>query len=178
MAMVLRFVDKHFKVREEFLGFIPCLKGLTGEALSAEIKNFIQSVGLRMEECRGQGYDGAGNMAGKFSGVGARILRSYEKAVYVHCGSHILNLCVVSACSIEMVRKMMDDVRSVSDFFNNSPKRNLTLKEKIKEINPESHHEKLFNVCLTRWMARINGLSIFRSETLLGYLGSTRGDKD
>jgi hypothetical protein len=126
----------------------------------------------------GQGYDGAGNMAGKFSGVATRIPWSYEKTVYMHCGSHILNLYVVSACSIEMVRKMMDDVRSVSDFFNNSPKRNLTLKEKIKEINPESHHEKLFNVCLTRWMARINGLSIFRSETLLGYLGSTRGDKD
>ena len=80
-----------------------------------------------MEDCRGQGYDGAGNMAGKFSGVAARILQSYEKAVYVHCGSHILNLCVASSYQIEMIRNMMDNVRSVSDFFNN-------LVEKIRGV--------------------------------------------
>ena len=137
------------------------MEGLSGEALSTEIKNFIQSVGLRMEECCGQGYDEVGNMAGKLSGVAARILQNYEKAVYVHCGSHILNPCVASACQIEVIRNMMDNVRSVSDFFNNSPKRTLVLKEKIKKIYPESHHQKLFNVCRTRWMARIKGLTIF-----------------
>ena len=67
MAIVLRFIDNFFKVREEFLDFIWCMKGLSGEALSTKIKNFIRSVGLRMEDCCGQGYDGAGNMAGKFS---------------------------------------------------------------------------------------------------------------
>ena len=35
------------------------MKGLSGEALSTEIKNSIRSFGLRMEDCRGQGYDGA-----------------------------------------------------------------------------------------------------------------------
>ena len=30
MAIVLRFMDNNFKVREEFLGFIPCMKGLSG----------------------------------------------------------------------------------------------------------------------------------------------------
>ena len=179
MAVVLRFVDNVFKVREEFLGFIPCMNGLSGEALSTEIKNFIQSVSLRMEECRGQGYDGAGNMAGKLSGVAARILQTYEKAVYVHCGSHILNLCVASSCRIEVICNMMDDVRAVSDFFNNSPKRTLALKAKVQELYPESHHEKLFNVCRTRWMARINGLSIFRKLYLaiLAALKVVRTDK-
>ena len=146
MAIVLRFIDNFFKVREEFLRFVPCMEGLSGEALSTEIKNFIQSVGLRMEECRGQGYDGAGNMAGKLSGVAARILQNYEKAVYVHCGSHILNLCVASACQIEVIRNMMDNVRSVSDFFNNSPKRTLVLKEKIKKsiLNPIIKSSSMF----------------------------------
>lgn len=172
-------MDNNFKVREEFLGFIPCMKGLSGEALSTEIKNFIQSIRLRMEECRGQGYDGAGNMAGKFSGVAARIIQAYDKAVYVHCGSHILNLCVASACSIDMVREMMNNVRQVSDFFNNSPKRTIVLKEKIKEIYPQASHEKLINVCRTRWMARINGLSIFRKVYLaiLAALEVVRTDK-
>ena len=104
---------------------------LSGEAISEKISSFITSIGLRMDDCRGQGYDGAGNMAGKLSGVAARIMNDYEKAIYVHCGSHILNLCVASSCSIPVVRDMMDNVRAVSDFFNNSPKRVLVLKEKM-----------------------------------------------
>ena len=63
MAIVLRFINHFFKVKEEFLGFIPCTNGLSGEALSAEIKNFIGCIALRMEERRGQVYDRAGNMA-------------------------------------------------------------------------------------------------------------------
>ena len=104
MVIVLQFLDKNFKVREEFLGFIPCMKGLSSEALSTEIKNFLLSVCLHMEECCGQGYDEPGNIAGKFPGVAARILRSCKNAVYVHCGSHVLNLCVASACDIEIVK--------------------------------------------------------------------------
>ena len=35
---------KIFKVREEFLGFIPCTNGLSGEALSTEIKNLFKAL--------------------------------------------------------------------------------------------------------------------------------------
>ncbi|XP_028409249.1 52 kDa repressor of the inhibitor of the protein kinase-like [Dendronephthya gigantea] len=137
MAMVLRFVDScSMKIREEFLGFIQCNDGLSGEALSVNILQFISSLGLHMEECRGQGYDGAGNMAGKFSGVAARIQRNFDKAIYVHCGSHILNLCIASSCSLPVIRDMMDNVRAVSDFFNNSPKRTLVLQESLKVLLP------------------------------------------
>ncbi|CAB4007353.1 52 kDa repressor of the inhibitor of the kinase-like [Paramuricea clavata] len=55
MTVVLRFVDSLFKIREEFLGFVLCQKGLSGEALAQEISNFIKSIGLRMEDCRGEG---------------------------------------------------------------------------------------------------------------------------
>ena len=97
----------------------------------------------------------------------------------MHCGSHVLNLCDASACDIEMVCKMMDDVRLVSDFFNNLPKKIIVLKEKVQEMYPKSHNEKLFNVCRTRWLARINGLSSFRKVYLaiLAALKVVRTDK-
>ena len=79
MSVVLRFVDQLLKVRKEFLGFIPCQEGLSGEVLAEQISSFIKSIGLRMEECRGQGYDGAGNMTGKLSGVAARIQKIMTK---------------------------------------------------------------------------------------------------
>ena len=49
MAIVLlKFVDNPMKIREEFLGFIPCQNGLSGEALSEEISNFIKGIGLHV----------------------------------------------------------------------------------------------------------------------------------
>jgi hypothetical protein len=145
-----------------------------------KFSNFIKGIDLRMEDCHGQGYDGAGNMAGKLSGVAARIQRIYDKAIYVHCNSHVLNLCVASSCKINVVRDMMDNVRNVSNFFNDSPKRTLVLKKKISEIVPTERRQKLLNVCRTRWVARIDGLRIFKNcyVALLSALGAIELDKN
>ena len=53
---------------------------------------------------------------------------------------------------------MMGTVRAVSDFFNNSPKRQEALSDTIKEVLPREKHKKLLDVCRTRWVARIEGL--------------------
>jgi hypothetical protein len=101
-------------------------------------------------------------MAGKLSGVAARIQKEHKKAIYVHCGSHVLNLCIAASCKLQCVRNMMDNVRCISDFFNNSPKQVIMLERKIKELIPTAGQQKLLNVCRTRWVARINGLTIFQ----------------
>eukprot|EP00795_Rhopilema_esculentum_P016928 gene16928-biopygen6032 len=80
MAMVLRFVDSNSHIREEFLGFVPCVNGLSGASIAKTIEDGILSMGLDMQYCRGQGYDGAGNMAGKCSGAAIRIQQTYQKA--------------------------------------------------------------------------------------------------
>ena len=56
---------------------------------------------------------------------------------------------------------MMDNVGGVSDFFNSSPKRMQVLQDNIKKLLPTERHQKLLNVCRTRWVARIDGLQIF-----------------
>ena len=112
MSVVVRFVDKESNIREEFLGFTQCSEGLSGEAVAKTIKQALEDFGLDRENCRGQGYDGAGKMAGKCSGAAVNIQREYPKALYVHCHSHVLNLCVASA----WVKNMMGHVRVVSEF--------------------------------------------------------------
>ena len=42
-----------------------------------------------MNDCRGQGYDVAGAMAGSEKGVTSRILQRYPNAIYIYCYSHI-----------------------------------------------------------------------------------------
>ena len=70
-----------------------------------------------MDNCRGQSYDGAGNMAGRYVGASTLIQNQFPKAIYVHCMNHRLNLCVADTCSLTMVQNMMDTVRKLSDFF-------------------------------------------------------------
>lgn len=111
-----------------------------------------------MDDCRGQCYDGAGNMAGEFNGASSLIKEQYAKAIYVHCMNHRLNLCVADTCSIALVKNMMGVVRKLSEFFSNSPKRQEYLIKKIKDLLPHSNHRVLIDVCKTRWIARIDGM--------------------
>ena len=161
LIVVFRFADKQCQIREEFLGFVPCKKGLTGDAVATTIKEFLHDLNLPIDDCRGQGYDGAGNMAGRLSGVAAKIQETNEKALYVHCNSHRLNLCLAACCKEQLVRNMMEHVRVATEFFNISPKRFELLVKTIEELLPSANHKRLINVCKTRWVARVDGLSVF-----------------
>ena len=112
---MIPFVDKMHCIREEFLGFLPCKQGLTGEAIPTTIKDLFHEQNLAIDNCRGQGYDGAGNMAGKPSAVVTRIQEVNEKAFYVHCNSHILNLYIALCCK-EQLSKMIKHVCVVLNF--------------------------------------------------------------
>ena len=98
LSLVLRFVDQRGQIREEFMEFVSCKDGVTGETLSEGIMLKLQTYGLDLHLLCGQGYDGAGAMAGRISGVAARIHGQYPLAFYVHCFSHKLNLVIGNAC--------------------------------------------------------------------------------
>ena len=57
-----------------------------------EITEKLLKDGLKIEDCRGQGYANGANMAGKYSGVQARISTLNELARLVPCAAHTLNL--------------------------------------------------------------------------------------
>ncbi|XP_068703325.1 52 kDa repressor of the inhibitor of the protein kinase-like [Montipora foliosa] len=158
LSLVLRYVDSSKNIREEFVGFYLCGEETTGNAIKELIINTVRDLGLTMDNCRGQSYDGAGNMAGRYVGASTLIQNQFPKAIYVHCMNHRLNLCVADTCSLSMVQNMMGTVRKLSEFFSNSPKRQHHLVDKIKELLPNSNHRILIDVCRTRWIARIDGL--------------------
>ncbi len=49
----------------------------------------LYCVGVVVENMRGQGYDGAGNMSGKHKGVQARIRSVIPEAIYTHCKAQL-----------------------------------------------------------------------------------------
>ena len=148
LEMQGQIVDGNGRIQERFVKFIYCNTGTSGKALTDKIISSLRDhFNLDIMQCRCQCYDGAGNMAGKYSGVAARILEENRLALYTHCASHRLSLCVASACKIQNVKNMTDNVGKISNFFNNSPKRQALLEEMVKQHLPHYSHTKLIDPC-------------------------------
>ena len=84
LSLVLRYVDSSKNIREEFVGYRLCGDETTGNAIRVLIINLVRDLGLTMDNCRGQSYDGAGNMAGRYVGASTLIQHQFPKAIYVH----------------------------------------------------------------------------------------------
>lgn len=116
LPLVLRFVDKG-QVVEEFIDFLLCSEGTSGQALATLVLDQLKVYGLSIEKLRGQAYDGAGAMAGKVNGMAAIIQREQPKALFMHCASHCLNLAVVAITSVAAVRNMWSTMLETCLFF-------------------------------------------------------------
>ena len=80
LSIVLRYfnvIDN--QIREDFVAFIDCDCGVTGNATAT---TFLTSHGLDISKFRGQAYDGTG---GSLRGTAALIKKEYPLALYLHC---------------------------------------------------------------------------------------------
>ena len=110
------FDHKQKTIREEFLAFFPLVR-ITGEVISAIILEFLRKNGIPASNMRGQGYDGASNMASDSVGVQARIKQEAPLATYALCNGHSLNLVISKSCKLPQVRNVLDRMQSCSKFF-------------------------------------------------------------
>lgn len=159
-SLCVRYVDECAqKIREDFLQFVP-LSDVTGKGMAAVIVERLAAFGIDLNYLRGQGYDGAAAMSGRFNGVQAFIRQMYPLAVYVHCGAHSLNLAVSDACGLPAVRNCLGTLGSVHNFLN-TPKRLLVLQDSVTRLLPTSEITRLKSVCPTRWIERHDSVLVF-----------------
>ena len=97
LTVVIRYVLESGPV-ERFLKFIPMFSH-TGSEIARIILEFLEENGLSIKNCRGQSYDNAATMSGKYNGVQAIIREHCSVAYYVPCSAHSLNL--VGKCAAE-----------------------------------------------------------------------------
>jgi hypothetical protein len=105
------FVNDEGKVVERFLG-LQHVQSYTSIALKEALVGMLSSHNLSISMLRGQGYDGASNMRGKFNGVQKMIHDENPYAFYVHCFAHQLQLVVVTISTTSA---------DIADFFNYIP---------------------------------------------------------
>ena len=90
---------------------------ITAASLAQAIKERVSSYGLGIENCRGQGYDGAASMSSALRGVQEIICALCSKAFYVHCNAHIPNLAIMKACRLPVIRNMACNITGTANYF-------------------------------------------------------------
>jgi hypothetical protein len=137
---------KDNKIVERFLLFYNVSSDLSAKGIATCIVNNLHEIGLSVDMIRGQGYDGASTMSGKWNGVQAEIKKLSRAAPYVHCNSHVLNLATQSSSAIPLIRNTHGQVMEVSTFFRMSAKRMVILQNNLPSV------KTLMKVCPTRWV--------------------------
>ena len=114
MILCLRYVDDDLGVHEEVLG-LHSLESTSAESIVSTAKDVLLRLNLRINNCRGQCYDGASSMSGSKSGVATKILDLEPRALYTHCYGHALNLATQDTLKgIKIMQDVLDTVYEIT----------------------------------------------------------------
>ncbi len=120
-------------------------------------------MNLRIDNCRGQCYDGASSMSGVKSGVATRIMQMEKWALYTHCYGHALNLAAQDSVKhLAIMEDTLDTTYEITNLIKKSPKREVLFKKFKDEITPGSPGVR--TLCPTRWTVKADALASI-SET-------------
>jgi hypothetical protein len=150
LTFVFRFVNASGKVVERFIGFEP-IHSHTGLSLAETVISMVRNLGLDMANCRGQSYDNASNMSGKYNGLQAHLKKVNPLIHYTPCAAHSLNLVGVNTiedCSADVI-SFFDLLQSLYAFCSASTHRWNTVFK-----NDFSISHTLKSLCGTRWSCR------------------------
>lgn len=160
VAIIIRYATKDLSPAEVFLGFYET-ETTDGETLSMLIKSTFVSHGLKIENIRGQCYDGAASMRGSYKGVQARIREENHLAMYIHCNAHILNLCLIDlAKQVSYVRNVFGTLNTLHNFIGASSKRHAIFEKMYSVLNVSTCDgpKTLKSLSDTRWSCRLDAL--------------------
>ena len=96
LTFIFRCVSDEGEIVERFVGFEP-IYSHTGASLADCVVKMTKDLELDLSNCRGQSYDDASNMSGKYNGLQAHLKKINPLIHYVPCAAHSLNLVGVNS---------------------------------------------------------------------------------
>ena len=134
---------------ERFITFLE-LKDHSGVGMADLVHKYLTTeLQLDFNKCRGQSYDNAANMAGRYNGMQQKILERNKFAKFIPCAGHSLNLLGHSAvdCCLDAVN-CFGIINETYTFFSAFTKRWAVL---TSFLQPQSKVPK--HLSDTRWDA-------------------------
>ena len=95
LTLVFRFMENATPV-ERFVTVMPN-QGHKAEEMFDGLMTFLDTHGIDIKHCRGQPYDNASVMSGRYNGLQAKVAARNNLAAWIHCAGHSLNLVVKAA---------------------------------------------------------------------------------
>lgn len=144
LVFIVRYLHQ-CQIYERFVTFIQPT-GHTAEQISDIILEELKksNVDKTPDKLIAQSYDGAAVMSGEKNGVQAKIKSVYNKAEFVHCYAHQLNLILERAANQnKQVKVFFANVEGFAVFFSRSPKRTAVLDAIVQRRLPRGSN--------TRW---------------------------
>ena len=114
-------------------------------------------MNLCIGKLRGQCYDGASSMSGKKSGVATRLLLEEERAIYLHCYGHSLNLaCSETIKGCKLIRETLDVTHEILKLIKKSPHRDAIFGHIKMEMAADTPGLRV--LCPHRWTVKAESL--------------------
>ena len=92
-TICIRWVGEDMQNHEDFVGLYEMTK-IDADSLGGAIKDTLVRMNIQLSNCHGHSYDAASNTSWTRNGVTTQILREENRAIYIHCFGHALNLAV------------------------------------------------------------------------------------
>lgn len=117
---MIRYIKPNGNSEERFLTFLSSV-GHKGEQMEEALIDKFKELDIDIKNCRGQAYDNASNMSGRYNGLQARIKKYSKNANFVPCAAHSLNLIGSNAAEITKEgTRFFYDCQMVYTFFSSS----------------------------------------------------------
>jgi len=153
LTIVFRFMEGPNPV-ERFLKFLPN-QGHKAQEMFDGIMQVLEECNLDIKNCRGQSYDNASAMSGKYNGLQSKIIAENSLATWVPCAAHSLNLvgkAAAECCSFTI--SFFNFLEEIYVFFTSSTHRYNLLIENLKINKKKSNVLVPKRISITRWSCR------------------------
>ncbi|XP_016648952.1 PREDICTED: zinc finger MYM-type protein 1-like [Prunus mume] len=128
MTIIIRFVSCDGHIQERFFDIVS-VHDTNSSTLKSDICKVFSKHSLLVSNMHSQGYDGASNMRGEWSGLQALFLNDCPYAYYIHCFAYRFQLALnVAAKEVGLVWRFFSMLNNIVNFVGASAKRHSKLK--------------------------------------------------
>ena len=127
----------------------------SGKYLHTLLQNSLAEIGLTLELCIGDSFDGAANMSDVYSGLQELMKTARSSHIHTWCYARVLNLVISDASSVCVAAvSLFGLLTELRTFFNDSYKKIYVWEEHMHTKTGNNKRLRLERISQTRWSSR------------------------